>query len=370
MQNKTNPSQKQVDSQRKSEEVLLSEETYQELENILGVKLNRSHRRKFDRSPKNVLSFNKKPIWAVQEFFKCPEDYYHRLTATQQRILHVLVQYCLNYRKCFVSYATVAALSGCCEKTVYTAVELFRSDGVIGTMYRHKTTNLFRLATDWRRQSVIDSLKKYFPVLKFVLSSFLLLSRVAPIPCMPKNYVQSTKESSKEVIFSEVPLKDEAASRKNRVSNPTALSNYIHTVMDAQKRTPEKRPIEVQDRRTLNGQQPKIKKEGSKMLSAEEKRKLSLPPAYKEKPPTPPAYKPYTAKPRVIPHEDIYISYFKLQDHYRENGNPLNLPNPYRAKFIELVEESCAGSDITKTQLKEQLYKLYLAKKEDNGNRI
>ena len=82
--------------------------------------------------------------------------------------------------------------------------------------------------------------------------------------------------------------------------------------------------------------------------------------------PTPPAHRPYIHKPRILPHEDIYVSYFKLQDHYKQNGNPLNLPNPYRAKFIEMIEQSCANTGITKTQLKNEAYKLYLQKKEAN----
>jgi len=109
-------------------------------------------------------------------------------------------------------------------------------------------------------------------------------------------------------------------------------------------------------------------KKRKKMLTPQEKRKLSLPPAYKEKQQQqqykPPSLLPYTDKPRELPHEDIYISYFKLQDNYRENGNPLNLPNPYRAKFIERVEESSAESGMSKTDIKNGLYKLYLATKE------
>jgi len=362
MQNKTNHSQKQVDSQRNSESVLLSEETLQKLEKILGKKLSRSFKRKFDRSRKDVRKFNDKPLWAVQEFFQCPDDYYSRLTSCQKRILSVLVHGCLNYRMCYMSYEYIAARSGCCVRTVASAVDLFRADGIVGTMYRHKTTNLFRLSTDWRRQSVIDTLKKYFPVLKFVLSSFLLLSRVAPTACKQRNCIQSTKYVNKELIFN----KDPHTRGSNYSSKFSSISNLLQNFINAQNSTPEVRS--APKTRTLNGQQPKIIKEGSEVLTPQEKRKLSLPPAYKEKQQQqqykPPSLLPYTDKPRELPHEDIYISYFKLQDNYRENGNPLNLPNPYRAKFIERVEESSAESGMSKTDIKNGLYKLYLATKE------
>ena len=88
----------------------------------------------------------------------------------------------------------------------------------------------------------------------------------------------------------------------------------------------------------------------------------------------PDAYKPYTAQPRKLPPEDIYVSYFKIQEHYHKTGNPLDIPNPYREKFIQEIETACAEggepaecgeSAVSKTEMKNIVYKLYLDRKED-----
>lgn len=64
--------------------------------------------------------------------------------------------------------------------------------------------------------------------------------------------------------------------------------------------------------------------------------------------------------------EPVYVSYFKLKEHFSHNN--YSFPNPYQRRFEEYVEEALSSFDgITKEEIERELYKLYLKQKGEDG---
>lgn len=57
--------------------------------------------------------------------------------------------------------------------------------------------------------------------------------------------------------------------------------------------------------------------------------------------------------------EPVYISYFKLKEHFKRNN--ITFANPYKRQYEEYVEEALSSFDgITKEEIERELYKLYI----------
>jgi hypothetical protein len=73
------------------------------------------------------------------------------------------------------------------------------------------------------------------------------------------------------------------------------------------------------------------------------------------------AYKPWNeSEENKRATELIYISYFNVQEGFKNYGNPLGLPNPFEERYEQYLEEALASTNVPRETMEDELYAMYL----------
>lgn len=99
--------------------------------------------------------------------------YCNELTLAQRMVLDVMIGYAQRYAKIYCSHFTIARLSGISRNYCQVVLKQFERDGIIRASYRHMTTSVYELSTEFFVYDIRGMLSRLFKSLLYIPSYFL-----------------------------------------------------------------------------------------------------------------------------------------------------------------------------------------------------
>lgn len=129
---------------------------------------------KFDRRASLLCDFQSKDITPCKEFINDPYSYRDGLSSKERRLFDYTVNNAANHDRLFFSHQHVSGKCGVSVSHIKRALDKFRKDGLIISLYRHLTTCYYRLAPVIFSQRIRNTLSSVLPVLAAFFSFSLL----------------------------------------------------------------------------------------------------------------------------------------------------------------------------------------------------